>query len=136
MPEHQQQQAAVAGPVAAAFGGVEQLFDLEAGEVLAAAVLFLPAARPPPRFSCFRSAHRFVESLSCPRPLKPLQTGQGAFRLSTKCRVLSRVNTEGTGQGKKGNLANDTLPKLRGNFGDLDIDQSRSLGLEPITTAI
>jgi hypothetical protein len=36
----------------------------------------------------------------------------------------------------KGSLANGTLPKLRGNFWDLDIDRSRSLGLEPITTAI
>ena len=90
MPEHQQQQAAVAGPVAAAFGGVDQLFHLEAGEVLAPAVLFLPAARRA-RFSCFPSVHRFVESLPCRRPRKPLQTGRWRFRVSTKCSILSRV---------------------------------------------
>jgi hypothetical protein len=58
-----QQQATVPLPVAAAFGGVDQLFHLEAGEVLAPAVLFLPAARLPPRFCRFPSVHRFVESL-------------------------------------------------------------------------
>src|SRR5450755_3256825 len=90
MPEHQQ--AAVAGPVVAAFRGVEQFFHLEAGEVLAAAVLFLPAARPPPRFCRFPSIHRFVESLPCSKSLKPLQTLGGLFAVSTKCRVLSRVH--------------------------------------------
>jgi hypothetical protein len=101
MPEHQEQQAAVAGPVAAAFGGVDQLFHLEAGEVLATAVLFLPAARRA-RFSCFPSAHRFVESLSCRRPRKPAPNGWSVFRVSTKCLLLSRDNPKRAGQGTKG----------------------------------
>src|ERR1035441_5574686 len=96
------QQAAVALPVAVALGGVEQLVHLEAGEVLAPVVLFLPAARPPPRFCRFPSAHRFVESLPRPKRRKPAPNGRGRFRVSTKCLVLSRDNPERAGQGTKG----------------------------------
>jgi hypothetical protein len=39
---------------------------------------------PPPVFRCFCGLSHFVESSPCAIALKPLQTGQGPFQLSTK----------------------------------------------------
>jgi hypothetical protein len=64
MPEHQEQQAAVAGLVPAPFGRLDQPLDLAPGEVL-------PVAVVPPRVSAFAPAHHFVESSPCRNPLKP-----------------------------------------------------------------
>lgn len=88
MPEHQEQQATVAGLVPAAPGRLDQPFNLAAGEVLAVAVI-------PAHVSAFASVHRFVESLACAMPRKPAPNGQGAFRLSTKGFILSRGSTGG-----------------------------------------
>lgn len=98
MPEHEQQQATVAGFVPAAPGRVDQAPNFKRGQMLSFAVtvalprLFFPAARPtlPPRVSVFSPVHRFVESLGCGKGLKPLQTGQGGLALSTKGFILSR----------------------------------------------
>ena len=103
MPERQKQKATVAGLVPTSTNSLDQPFNLAPGEVLAVAVtvalprLFSPTARPLPlaRFPGFASIHHFVESFPCRMPLKPLQTGQGAFALSTKCFILSRVKRRG-----------------------------------------
>ena len=55
MPEHEEQQAAVAGLVPAPFGRLDQPLDLAPGEVLPVAVVL-------PRVSAFAPAHLFVES--------------------------------------------------------------------------
>src|SRR5271157_940185 len=88
MPEHQEQQATVAGFIPAALRCFNQPANLAAGEVL-------PVAVVPARVSAFSPVHHFVESLPCGMPLKSLPDGQGAFGLSTKCFILSREKRAG-----------------------------------------
>jgi hypothetical protein len=64
MPEHQEQQAAVAGLVPAPLGRLDQPLNLAPGEVLPIAVI-------PARVSAFAPVHHFVESFPCRKPLKP-----------------------------------------------------------------
>ena len=64
MPEHEEQQAAVAGLVPASLGRLDQPLDLAPGEVLPVAVVL-------PRVSAFAPVHHFVESSPRPMPLKP-----------------------------------------------------------------
>ena len=58
MPEHQEQQATVAGLVPAPLGRPDQPFNLKPGEVLPVAVI-------PARVSGFSPVHHFVESFLC-----------------------------------------------------------------------
>lgn len=89
VPVREKQQAAVALLVPAGAGrAVDQHEHLTVREVLTAC--FFPAARPV--FPCFCGLSHFVESLPFRKVLKPLQTGQGLFQLSTKWLILSRVN--------------------------------------------
>jgi hypothetical protein len=64
MPEHEEQQAAVAGLVPASLGRLYQPLDLAPGEVLPVAVI-------PACVSAFAPAHHFVESFPCRMPLEP-----------------------------------------------------------------
>jgi hypothetical protein len=64
MPEHQEQQATVAGFVPAPPGRLNQLFNLAPGKVLSVAVI-------PPCVFAFASVHHFVESFPCAMPRKP-----------------------------------------------------------------
>jgi hypothetical protein len=68
VPEHEQQQATVAGFIPASPGRFDQPFNLAPGEVLPVAVTialpgyFFPTARPllPPGFPAFAPVHHFV----------------------------------------------------------------------------
>ena len=71
-----------------AFRRFNQPFNFAPGEGL-------PVAVPPARVSAFAPVHRFVESLACGMPLKPLSGGRGRFALSTKGFILSRDTWNG-----------------------------------------
>ena len=80
MPEHQEQQAAVAHLVPAVLSRFHQSFNLARGEMLPVADLCQPPASVPrrslppcrtSRFSPFWRVYHFVESLACPMPRKP-----------------------------------------------------------------
>lgn len=79
VPEQQEQQATVAGLVAAALR-IDQLFNFAAGEVLPVAV----AIRRRPVFRLFPSGHHFVESFPSSRPPNPHKQGRGLCSIYNK----------------------------------------------------